>query len=278
MALWFIVRWRTTPALSTALVIVLTVSALGWLPFPRHGRAAWAGGVGGQPLTLMVTVNGKPSGGGGAQRPAVRALPARALPARAAPVAEIRTGHPVVKRYVLANRSEADLQQVRLSDPHVPAGALRCPGVRQGTLGMRGLTRVVCSATFPARAGLHTAVVRAEAAIPSLGRHVRATARSGYRGVGGALQLAVIVRDPVGPGVIVRYTVSNRGNRTVHEPGREPGREPGLRPTPSAAPERPTWPGRFADSVRKDMPLPVITVFLLLLTPAIVVLVIRRRP
>ncbi|MEU8618192.1 hypothetical protein [Streptomyces sp. NPDC048623] len=126
----------------------------------------------------------------------------------------VRAGGFVVKRYRLVNRGEADLYEVGVSDPGVPGGRADCP---RRTL--NALASMVCTARFRAAPGRHLATARATGAIPSLGRQVTATARSGYEGVAGALALTEAVR--VGRAaalstVTVRYTITNRGNRPVH--------------------------------------------------------------
>ncbi|MEU7281801.1 hypothetical protein AB0A69_23960, partial [Streptomyces sp. NPDC045431] len=188
---------RARPLLFAAGALLLVAHASGWPLASRPPRAA-ADGVGKHALGLSVTVNKHPT-----------------------PEAErigIRVGHVVVKRYRVTNRSGADLHRVTVHDPAVPAGAVRCPG-GQG-FWMRGLTSVTCISRVPALPGHHAVTVRARAQVPSLGMRVEASARAAYRGVGGALTLAVgvAVRDTGAgaAGAVVRYTVTNPGNRTVY--------------------------------------------------------------
>ncbi|MER5736124.1 hypothetical protein ABT117_10660 [Streptomyces sp. NPDC002262] len=168
------------------------VLALPCLVLTGEGTAR-AGGAGDKALRMTVTVNTR--GHSGQRPPAVRA------------------GAEVVKRYLLENRGEADLYGVRVRDPGVPAGAVRCPGRPLGAL------RVMeCVARFRALPGDHRADARAEGGIPSLGRTLTATAPSGYAGVAGALTLAERVTPARRAGTaVVTYTVANRGNRTLHD-------------------------------------------------------------
>ncbi|GHF94437.1 hypothetical protein GCM10017667_25660 [Streptomyces filamentosus] len=153
---------------------------------------ARAGGVGDKALRMTVTVN--TLGHSGKRPPAVRA------------------GAEVVKRYRLENRGEADLYAVRVRDPGVPAGSVRCSG-----RWLAGLGVMECVARFRALPGDHRATARAEGDVPSLGRTLAATARSGYTGVAGVLTLAEKVTPGKGPGAAaVTYTVGNRGNRVLH--------------------------------------------------------------
>ncbi|WP_225804106.1 hypothetical protein, partial [Streptomyces sp. NK15101] len=82
------------------------------------GTAAWAGGAGDGALRMTVTVNGRSDSA--ARPPAVRA------------------GARVVKRYRLVNRGEAHLYGVRVVDPAVPDGAVRCPRQPLAALGEAG--------------------------------------------------------------------------------------------------------------------------------------------
>ncbi|MFD3661597.1 hypothetical protein ACFWVF_13545 [Streptomyces sp. NPDC058659] len=179
-------------------LLVLPCLALPGLP-----RASAAGGVGDGALSVTVTVNGR--GQSGLRPPAVR------------------VGARVVKRYRLVNSGEAHLYGVRVVDPTVPAGAVRCPGRPLAALG-----ELECVARFRAVGGVHRATARAEGDIPSLRRRLTATARTGYAGVAGGLRLTERVTVPgagggagrglgVASGAVgVAYTVTNRGNRPVH--------------------------------------------------------------
>ncbi|WP_157870087.1 MULTISPECIES: hypothetical protein [unclassified Streptomyces] len=157
------------------------------------GSAAWAGGVGDGALTVAVTVNGRDHSG---VRPP-----------------ELRTGGQVVKRYRLVNRGEAHLYGVRVADPEVPSGAVRCPGGPLAALG-----ELECVARFRAVSGTHRGTVRAEGSVPSLRRVLTATARAGYTGVAGALRLTerIAVAPPGRGAATVTYTVTNHGNRPLH--------------------------------------------------------------
>ncbi|MCZ0980323.1 hypothetical protein O1L60_18600 [Streptomyces diastatochromogenes] len=167
------------------------------------GAVAWAGGAGDGALRMTVTVDGRPDSA--ARPPSVRA------------------GAQVVKRYRLVNHGEAHLYGVRVLDPGVPGGVVRCP--RQ-TLG--ALREFECVARFPALPGARLATARAEGT-SLLGRRIGSTARSGYDGVAGASPSASgsrsgpaprngRTRGPRGPAgtATVTYTVTNRGNRPVH--------------------------------------------------------------
>uniref|UniRef100_UPI003F845514 DUF7507 domain-containing protein n=1 Tax=Streptomyces venezuelae TaxID=54571 RepID=UPI003F845514 len=162
--------------------------------------AAPAGGAGDGALRVTVTVNGRRSSG--THPPALRA------------------GRPVVTRYRLVNRGEAHLYGLRILDPSVPGGAVRCPRRPLPALG-----ELECVARFRAAPGAHRGTVRAEGSIPSLRRLVTATARAGYSGVAGALRLTERVTlappgrsrapRPVGTATVT-YTVTNLGNRPLH--------------------------------------------------------------
>ncbi|MFI1713687.1 hypothetical protein [Streptomyces litmocidini] len=154
------------------------------------GAAAWAGGSGDGALRMTVTVNGRSDS---AVRPP-----------------SVRVGAQVVKRYRLENLGEARVHGVRVVDPGVPDGAVRCP--RQS---LAGLGEMECVARFRALPGPHLATARARGDVPSLGVLSSATARSGYTGVAGGL--ALTERVSVGGGrAAVTYTVANRGNRPLH--------------------------------------------------------------
>lgn len=192
-------RHRVSGGLLVGL-LVLPCLALPGLP------GAWAaGGVGDGALRMTVTVNGRAHSG--VRPPAVR------------------VGAQVVKRYRLVNNGEAHLYGVRVVDPAVPAGAVRCPGRTLAALG-----ELECVARFPAVGGARRATARVEGDIPSLRRRLTATARTGYTGVAGGLRLTERITVPgagagagrglgVGSGsgsVSVAYIVTNRGNRAVH--------------------------------------------------------------
>ncbi|MFE1908915.1 hypothetical protein ACFW96_35400 [Streptomyces gardneri] len=178
-------------------LLVLPCAALpGVLP------AAWAGGAGDGALRMTVTVNGR--GHSGLRPPTVR------------------VGAQVVKRYRLVNSGEAHLYGVRVVDPAVPAGAVRCPGRTLAALG-----ELECVARFRAVGGMRRATARAEGDIPSLRLRLAATARAGYVGVAGGLRLTerVTVSAPGRSGrslavawgsATVAYTVTNHGNRPLH--------------------------------------------------------------
>ncbi|WP_336321179.1 hypothetical protein [Streptomyces lavendofoliae] len=190
-------RTRTRSRTGTLLVstgALLLVAHVGGWPLASRPPQATADGVGRSALVLSVTVNKK-------------------TPRQAERIG-IRVGHPVVKRYRLTNRSGADLHRVTLTDPSVPGKALRCP--RGQGFWMRGMSSVTCTARFSAAPGRHSATVRARGEIPSLGMRPTASVAAGYQGVTGALALAVTVTQAVAPQALVRYTISNPGNRTVH--------------------------------------------------------------
>ncbi|WP_164986129.1 hypothetical protein, partial [Streptomyces roseicoloratus] len=172
-------------ALSPLSPVLLGLVVLALLPV--GAPPALAGGSGDGALAMSVTVNG------------------------VAGEAAVRAGGTVVKRYRLVNRGEADLHRLRVTDPGVPGGRVRCPARP-----LAALRSVVCVARFTALPGRHAGTARATAEVPSLGLRPAATARSGYDGVAGALALSEGVRlGPPGTAT-VRYAVTNRGNRPVH--------------------------------------------------------------
>ncbi|MDV9190456.1 hypothetical protein R6L23_19925, partial [Streptomyces sp. SR27] len=175
------------------LVVVLALTGVVVPGAVLPGSPARAGGVGDGALTVSVSVNGRDHSG---VRPP-----------------DLRVGGPVVKRYRLVNRSEADLYGVRIADPEVPSGAVRCPARQLPALG-----ELECVARFSAVSGTHRGTVRAEGSVPSLRRVLTATARAGYTGVGGALRLTErIAVGPPGLGTAtITYTVANDGNRPLH--------------------------------------------------------------
>ncbi|MER5948660.1 hypothetical protein ABT127_21685 [Streptomyces sp. NPDC001904] len=166
------------------------------------GLACWpappptsADGTGAHGLALVVSVNTRP--GLGALRPG------------------IRTGGPVVKTYLLTNRGGADLWAIRVEDPALPGARMRCPGGGNRVPRLTGLRSVSCTATGRARPGTRVGTAVATGRLPYLRAGVRASARSGYTGVGGALALVQTARV-TGPGrARVRYAVTNIGNRPV---------------------------------------------------------------
>jgi hypothetical protein len=209
-------RTRTRTALRSApfaAPLVLFAAALLAVPpdgVPGAGRA-YAGGPGRHGLRLAVTVNTRP--GLGATRPG------------------IRVGHPVMVAYHLVNAGEADLREVRIADPDVPAGAIRCPGAGPGGRlpFLRGLTSASCVARLAARPGGHIRRVTAAGWVEAPRLRPRATAWAGYRGVSGALALTehvTVARRPPHRAT-VRYRVTNPGDRTVygirlHDPALHP--------------------------------------------------------
>ncbi|WP_199783167.1 hypothetical protein, partial [Streptomyces alboniger] len=175
--------------LSALLILVCAVAV------PGGGRAT-ADGAGTGGLALQVHVNSRP--GTGALQPG------------------IRVGDPVHKVYRLINRTGADLYHVRVSDPTLPRGTtVDCAG-RDTVAMLRGLSSTTCAAETRALPGVHAGDVTAVGAIPSLNMQSRARARSGYRGVGGALALAETVSVTQQLGVI-QYVVTNRGDLAVHD-------------------------------------------------------------
>ncbi|WP_374982584.1 hypothetical protein [Streptomyces fradiae] len=155
MAVW---RWALVGSLLPPLLVAVMLLSL-----PSAPPAA-ADGAGVGALTLSVTVNG--------------------LPGRAAENPGIPAGHPVVKRYVVTNRSGADLHRVTVTDPAAPGRALVCPGGPRFRL--RGMASAVCTSRVPAAPGRHTTTARVRADIPSVGLRPTAGTTTGYRGVGGA--------------------------------------------------------------------------------------------
>ncbi|WP_327657421.1 hypothetical protein [Streptomyces sp. NBC_00483] len=111
----------------------------------------------------------------------------------------------------------ADLYDVRVRDPALPGARIRCPGGRDRVRLLTGLHSVRCTATGAARPGTWIGKADATGRQAYLRATARASARSGYAGVGAALALAETVRV-AGPGrVLVRYAVTNTGNRPVHD-------------------------------------------------------------
>ncbi|MCX4830198.1 hypothetical protein OG746_15815 [Streptomyces sp. NBC_01016] len=209
-------RTRRARRLLTALCLAACCwSATNWSTAgPSAAEAARphrtiADGTGAHGLALDVTVNTRP--GTTALRPG------------------IRTGGEVVASYRLTNRGGADLHDLRVHDPSMPGARLHCPGGRDLVPLLIGLRSVRCTATGPARPGRWVAQVRAAGRQPYLRATVQATARSGYAGVGAALTLRQSAR-PTGPDrAHVTYTVTNPGNRPLHDirvtdPGLAPDR------------------------------------------------------
>ncbi|MFD8573116.1 hypothetical protein [Streptomyces sp. NPDC059639] len=201
-------RVRAAPAPARRVRGILVVLLLGLVCWPAAAPTA-ADGTGARGLALTVSVNTRP--GLGALRPG------------------IRTGGPVVKTYRLTNRGGADLYAIRVEDPALPGARIRCPGGGDRVPRLTGLRSVRCTATVPARPGTWVGDVVAAGRLPYLRAAVRASARSGYAGVGGALAL-VQTAAVTGPGrAVVRYAVTNTGNRPVlgvrvTDPGLAPGR------------------------------------------------------
>ncbi|MET9361634.1 hypothetical protein ABZX93_12015 [Streptomyces sp. NPDC006632] len=141
----------------------------------------------------------------------------------------IRVGAPVIKVYRVANRGEADLSTVRLTDPAVPGSLIRCANGSGHPGYLRALSSTLCTAELPAAPGTHTARVVATGVVPSLAMRMRATAPSGYGGVAGALTLTESARLLSFTEAEIHYVVANPGNRTVYaialaDPVLAPGR------------------------------------------------------
>ncbi|MET8980799.1 hypothetical protein ABZX85_34875 [Streptomyces sp. NPDC004539] len=183
------------------LVLACTALSTCW---PTHAAPAVApaDGTGTKGLVLRVIVNKRP--GTGAVDPG------------------IRTGHPVLKEYRLTNKGGADLHDVRVSDPGMKGARIVCAGGADRVRLLPGLTSTTCTAEGGAQKGRRVAQATAAGRIPSLNAPVRASARSGYAGVGGTLTLSqrATVSAPAGPGdparVDVRYALVNTGNLPVH--------------------------------------------------------------
>ncbi|WP_416970555.1 hypothetical protein [Streptomyces sp. 4F14] len=187
----------------TVLPLVLACTALSTC-WPTHAApaAAPADGTGTRGLVLRVIVNQRP--GTGAVDPG------------------IRTGHPVLKEYRLTNKGGADLHDVRIYDPGMKGARITCAGGGDKVRLLPGLTSTTCRAQGGAQKGRRIAQATAAGRIPSLNAPVRATARSGYAGVGGTLVLSqrATVATPAGPGeparVTLKYALVNTGNLPVH--------------------------------------------------------------
>ncbi|MFJ9038818.1 hypothetical protein ACIRF8_19770 [Streptomyces sp. NPDC102406] len=173
------------------LLVALLLAAGCW---SAAGPSA-ADGAGTRGLTLDVTVNTRP--GLGALRPG------------------IRTGAPVVKSYRLVNRGGADLHEVRVRDPGMPGAVIRCPGGPGRVPLLAGLRSARCTATGPARPGPWIGDVQAtgQARLRAI---VRATARSGYTGVGATLTLTETARVTGQDRARLHYVLANHGNRPLH--------------------------------------------------------------
>ncbi|WP_306323912.1 hypothetical protein, partial [Streptomyces sp. CC224E] len=176
--------------------------------WPAAGTAV-ADGAGTHGLALDVTVNTRP--GTGATRPG------------------IRSGDEVVVSYRLTNKGSADLRDVRVRDPSMPGARIRCPGGADHVPLLTGLRSARCTATGTARTGTWVGEVRATGRQPYLRADVRATARSGYAGVGAGLTLDQSARVAGPERARVTYTVANPGNRPlrdirVTDPGLAPDR------------------------------------------------------
>ncbi|WP_353945466.1 hypothetical protein ABII15_30425 [Streptomyces sp. HUAS MG91] len=212
-------------------VIALLLGLVCWpAPVPTA-----ADGTGAHGLALAVSVNTRP--GTGALRPG------------------IRTGGPVVKTYLLTNRGGADLSTIRVRDPALPGARIRCPGGSDRVPRLTGLRSVRCTATGRARPGTWVGAAVAAGRLPYLRSTVRASARSGYAGVGGALVLVQSARVTGPERARVRYAVTNTGNRPVlgvriTDPGLDPAhREPP--PCPVVARIAPGATGVCSTEVRR---------------------------
>ncbi len=183
------------------LVLACTALSTCW---PTHAApaAAPADGTGRKGLVLRVIVNKRP--GTGAVDPG------------------IRTGHTVLKEYRLTNKGGADLHDVHVYDPGMKGARIVCAGGADKVRLLPGLTSTTCTAQGSAQKGRRIAQATASGRIPSLNAPVRATARSGYAGVGGTLALnqRATVAAPAGPDdparVTLKYSLTNTGNLPVH--------------------------------------------------------------
>ncbi|MBO0510424.1 hypothetical protein [Streptomyces beijiangensis] len=183
---------REDAATARRLVVGILLTAVCW----SAADPSAADGIGPHGLTLEVTVNTRP--GLGALHPG------------------IRTGAVVVKSYRLVNRSGADLRDVRVRDLGMPGAAIRCPGGLDRVPMLTGLRSVRCTATGAARPGAWIGKVLAAGQQRTLRATVQATARSGYAGVGAALDLSETARVTGPEQAEVRYVLVNNGNRPVH--------------------------------------------------------------
>lgn len=173
------------------------------------GAPPWTGGVGAAALTLSTKTDGVPGLG--------------ALAYFAEP------GAPVRRTYLLANRSEAELMHVGLSDPDAPVASLRCASGTGETVALAKLVVPAwgersCTGWFSAQPGLHRVSIRASASVPDSAARLSATAEAGYDARVGALILhetlsgdgrsaATAVAPTVAQGSTIRarYTLRNGG-------------------------------------------------------------------
>ncbi len=129
----------------------------------------------------------------------------------------IRTHAPVVTTYHLTNRAGADLYGIRVLGPPPPRARVPRPRGGSEVRLLTGLRSVRCTAAGRARPGTWTGTVRATGRQPHLNETVRAHARAGYAGVGAGLRLTESARVTGARAAEVRYTLTNPGNRALHD-------------------------------------------------------------
>ncbi|WP_425832159.1 hypothetical protein [Streptomyces fractus] len=127
----------------------------------------------------------------------------------------IRTGTAVVKSYRLSNHGSADLHDVRVRDPAMPGARIRCPGGRDRVPLLTGQRSARCTATGTARPGTWIGKATADGRQPYLRSTAHASARSGYAGVGAAPALSESARVTGPDRAVIRYAVTNTGNRPL---------------------------------------------------------------
>lgn len=186
-----------TTTMALTLGAALASSAAG--PFASAETVVRTGGVGPHPLSLSVSTD--------------------TMPGTSATRYRVPSAAPVIVRYSVHNSSEAEMLNVRITDPQVPAASISCPGGSK----LAALSTMQCTATLPATDGAHLRTVRATGTVYWFGTQTSATASTGYVGYNAGLSVQELVagtgtgpstpaKPVVGSPVQLRYQITNTGD------------------------------------------------------------------
>ena len=188
--------------LTTSMVLTLGAALASSAAGPLAGAetVVRTGGVGPHPLTLSVSTD--------------------TLPGTSAARYRVPSAAPVTIRYSVHNSSEAEMLDVRITDPQVPAARISCPG---GGSRLAALSTMQCTATIPAADGAHLRTVRATGTVYWFGTPASATASTGYVGYNAGLSVQELVagtgtgpatpaKPVVGSPVQLSYQITNTGD------------------------------------------------------------------
>jgi hypothetical protein len=186
-------------ALTLAVTLGATLASFAVGPAASAETAVRTGGVGPHALNLSVSTD--------------------TMPGTSAARYRVPSAAPVTVRYSVYNSSEAEILNVRIADPQIPAARIACPG---GTK-LPALSTLQCTATVAAADGAHVRTVRATGTVYWLGTQVSATASTGYVGYNAGLSVRELVagtgtgpatpaKPIVGSRVLLSYQITNTGD------------------------------------------------------------------